>query len=104
MSRVAEVIPFSIFSAIIIHVWLIAIQVYIKLYNNHISNGLDLLGKIPPFVDNSDANKKATMVAHCMEVKQWAADTSEGMRRVLDEVGFQALFLCVFNELIDAPL
>jgi len=85
MSRVAKVIPPSIFSAIIIHVGLFTVQVYMKLYNNHISNGMDLLGKIPPFVDDSDTNKKATMVSHCMEVKQWAADTSEGMRRVLDD-------------------
>lgn len=56
-----------------------------RLYKDHISAGMGLLFNIPPFVDDSDNHKKAIMITHCTEIKRWAAETSEGMRRVLDE-------------------
>lgn len=60
-------------------------KVYIKLYDDHIMPGMTQLGHLPAFTDDKDEETKSRMLQQCADLKEWAANTADGMRDVLDE-------------------
>lgn len=61
-------------------------KVYINLYDNHISPGMNLLSDIPPFIDEHDEAGKTNMGLKATEVKEWAAKTQKDMLDVMKKV------------------